>query len=199
MIVVRPYGSSSIPLLTYLHTYEHTCNATDSRDQALRRGSSGLIYHAELAALLLFWMLLCSNLGYGGALGVCQVHTEQAEVDDVSNQMFQVQVGSSGGMRGELYKLGGKRKNKWQRRYFVVDEVGINWYRVSDGKPELKGNLYGSTIISVKSTPDPTGNGKFVLTVITQTKDNKQYVLAADQEVDRAKWIGKIRELAAAQ
>ena len=109
--------------------------------------------------------------------------------------MFSIQKFSANSMRGDLYKLGGKRKSKWQKRYFVLDDVGINWYRVA-AKPELKGNLYGSTIVEVKEFPDPTGEGKFAFTIITKTKKNKEYILAADDIDDRARWIGKIRDTA---
>ena len=98
------------------------------------------------------------------------------------------------GYGGDLYKLGGKRKSKWQRRYFVLDDVGINWYRVA-AKPELKGNLYAATITEVKAAPDPTGEGKFAFTIITKTKKNKEYILAADEEVDRVRWVTKIRDM----
>jgi Ca2+-binding EF-hand superfamily protein len=121
----------------------------------------------------------------------------QDEVDEISAAMFEAQkVASGAGMRGDLYKLGGKRKSKWQKRYFVLDDVGINWYRVA-AKPELKGNLYGSTIIDVSPCADPTAGGKFAFTIITKTKKNKEYILAADDDEDRSKWIGKIRELSA--
>ena len=122
------------------------------------------------------------------------VKTDQADVDSVVKNMLDSQKGSTSSMRGDLYKLGGKRKSKWQKRYFVLDDVGINWYRVAQ-KPELKGNLYGSTIVEVKAFPDPTGEGKFAFTIITKTKKNKEYILAADKEEDRARWIGKIRDM----
>jgi len=125
------------------------------------------------------------------------INQSQAEVDATVSTMFTQQQGSTAGMRGDLYKLGGKRKSKWQRRYFVLDDVGINWYRVA-AKPELKGNLYAATIVEVKTCPDPTENGKFAFTIITKTKKNKEYILAADVESDRARWIGKIRDMTVA-
>jgi hypothetical protein len=108
--------------------------------------------------------------------------------------VFTAQSGSTTGMRGDLYKLGGKRKSKWQRRYFVLDDVGINWYRVA-AKPELKGNLYASTITEVAMAPDPTEEGKFAFTIITKTKKNKEYILAADEESERVRWVAKIRDM----
>lgn len=117
------------------------------------------------------------------------------EVAQRTDDLFKVQSQSTNGYRGDLYKLGGKRKSKWQLRYFVLDDVGVNWYRVA-AKPELKGNLYGSTIVDVHAVPDPTGTGKFAFTIVTKTKKNKEYILAADEESDRARWIGKIRNMA---
>jgi serine/threonine protein kinase len=122
------------------------------------------------------------------------IHLDQGAVDAAMSKVFTTQQSSTAGMRGDLYKLGGKRKSKWQRRYFVLDDVGINWYRVA-AKPELKGNLYAATITEVKAAPDPTGEGKFAFTIITKTKKNKEYILAADEEVDRVRWVTKIRDM----
>ena len=122
------------------------------------------------------------------------INLGQGEVDDAMRNVFTLQQGSTTGMRGDLYKLGGKRKSKWQRRYFVLDDVGINWYRVA-AKPELKGNLYAATITEVKAAADPTGEGKFAFTIITKTKKNKEYILAADEDTDRVRWVAKIRDM----
>jgi hypothetical protein len=119
---------------------------------------------------------------------------DQGDVDAAMADVFTAQSGSTTGMRGDLYKLGGKRKSKWQRRYFVLDDVGINWYRVA-AKPELKGNLYSSTITEVSPAPDPTEEGKFAFTIITKTKKNKEYILAADDDAERVRWVAKIREM----
>jgi serine/threonine protein kinase len=78
------------------------------------------------------------------------MNIDQGAVDQAMSAVFTAQSGSTSGMRGDLYKLGGKRKSKWQRRYFVLDEIGINWYRVA-AKPELKGNLYAATITEVSA------------------------------------------------
>jgi Ca2+-binding EF-hand superfamily protein len=121
-------------------------------------------------------------------------HIDQGAVDAAMADVFTAQSGSTTGMRGDLYKLGGKRKSKWQRRYFVLDDVGINWYRVA-AKPELKGNLYASTITEVAMAPDPTEEGKFAFTIITKTKKNKEYILAADEESERVRWVAKIRDM----
>ena len=80
-------------------------------------------------------------------------------------------------MRGELFKLGGRKKNKWQRRFFTLDKIGVNWYRVSSsgGAPELKGNLNCASVTSVESTPDPTHTGKFAFKILSHRKDEKEY------------------------
>lgn len=122
------------------------------------------------------------------------VGINQGAVDAAMAEVFTAQQGSTTGMRGDLYKLGGKRKSKWQRRYFVLDDVGINWYRVA-AKPELKGNLYASTITEVRPAPDPTEEGKYAFAIITKTKKNKEYILAADEESERVRWVAKIRDL----
>jgi serine/threonine protein kinase len=118
----------------------------------------------------------------------------QSEVDAQMAQVLATQMTGSG-MRGDVYKLGGKKKTKWQRRYFVLDDVGLNWYKVA-AKPELKGNLFADTIVEVSSCPDPTLKGKFSFKIVTHTKKNKEYVLAVDNEGDRGRWMGAIRGLA---
>ena len=49
----------------------------------------------------------------------------------------------------------------------------------------------------VSPCADPTAGGKFAFTIITKTKKNKEYILAANDDEDRSKWTGKIRELSA--
>ena len=76
----------------------------------------------------------------------------------------------------------------------MLDDVGINWYRVA-AKPEFKGNLYAATITEVGAAPDPTGEGKFAFKIVTKTKKNKEYILAADEESARVRWVAKIRDM----
>jgi hypothetical protein len=110
---------------------------------------------------------------------------------DITQELLVASLGA--GMRGDLYKLGGKRKSKWQRRYFVLDDVGMNWYRNAQAK--LYGNVYASAIKDVSAAPDPTGEGRFVFTLAVTTRLNKEYYLAADEEPERDRWVAKIRDM----
>lgn len=81
--------------------------------------------------------------------------------------------------------------SKWQKRSFILDDVGLNRHRVED-KATLKGNIYASSITNAKAAPDPTGEGKFVFKLFTT---NKEYYLPADEEPERARWVAKLRDM----
>jgi len=117
----------------------------------------------------------------------------------IGNLAAKILVGKEPPLSGNLEKLGGKPGLRtWQKRYFVLGEEGIKWYKIGGKTTDPEGMRHYGDIAKVEITKDPIGERKFAF-AITPTEEvvsgkNKVYTLAADNEQSRDKWINGLEE-----
>ena len=116
----------------------------------------------------------------------------------IGNLAAQILVGNKPPVSGNLEKLGGAGRRTWQKRYFVLGDEGIKWYKIGGKTTDPEGMRRYGDIATVKPTKDPIGDRQFAF-AITPTANvlsgkNKVYTLAADNEQSRDKWIIGLKE-----
>lgn len=91
----------------------------------------------------------------------------------------------------KLWKLGGKKKNKWEGRTFKLDQKGLTWFSGA----QIKGNLYASDIVGCVPSDEKPVEGKHsghAFTVKTKIKKGKEYLIACPDQATRDDWVRKI-------
>jgi Ca2+-binding EF-hand superfamily protein len=87
-------------------------------------------------------------------------------------------------VEGWLFKLGGRSKNKWQKRWFMMDQGYIGWADQMKGKK--KRSIKIGDIVSVSQIPEKVHNKKFCFNFVLKVKT---YFCYAETEQEMNKWI----------
>ena len=92
--------------------------------------------------------------------------------------------------QGELTKLGGKKKDKWESRHFELSATGLSWKSGAAARAGKTTMLAAQDIEAVSIWGDIGVHHAFE--IITKVKSGKVYKLSAQSDGERDSWMSAI-------
>jgi len=122
-----------------------------------------------------------------------QIRAQTKELEEKDKKEGSRRMVDSSHKEGELLKLGAKVK-KWRTRYFVLEDERLSYYKSKDSKKPMGVVRLSSLWQISRQTPSKELEDlPFLMSLAPTGGNDRQFLLAAQDEQDLEQWINAIK------